>query len=52
MDQAERRFVSFRSVVTGGHGPFRGLDAPRALVSIIRVPIQPDRGSTHDSDTG
>jgi hypothetical protein len=31
LEQAERRFVAFEIVNQGGHGPFRGLEAPFAL---------------------
>lgn len=31
LEQAERRFVAFEIVWQGGHGPFRGLEAPFAL---------------------
>src|SRR5580658_3672647 len=31
LGQAERRFVAFVNFGSGGHGPFRGLEAPFAL---------------------
>jgi hypothetical protein len=31
LEQAERRFVAFVNFRSGGHGPFRGLEAPFAL---------------------
>jgi len=31
LEQAERRFAAFEIVDQGGHGPFRGLEAPFAL---------------------
>jgi hypothetical protein len=35
LGQAERRFVAFEVVEQGGHGPFRGLEAPFALMGRI-----------------
>src|SRR5919201_577556 len=34
-NQAERRFVAFSLSWVGGHGPFRGLDAPLAPSIIL-----------------
>src|SRR5438034_7574223 len=38
-DQAERRFVPSESMCVGGHGPFRGLDAPLALARQYATPL-------------
>ena len=35
-DQAERRFVYLRYLLMGGHGPFRGLGAPLALLFLYQ----------------
>ena len=42
--QAERKFAIWFSTSVGGHGPFRGLDAPLALPTLYHE-LQCPRGS-------
>src|SRR5947208_1109383 len=48
-NQAERRFVAFDLLKMGGHGPFRGQDAPLALEIIITKTSALGKGERHAS---
>jgi len=50
--QAERKFVISIDTSMGGHGPFRGLDAPLALQKLYHSRKDQPSGSSANKETG